>query len=481
MKKVFLIMVVAMMASGMAWAQSWPFPGDPFDPDPDYRGFDTPARAGFLGRVRTDVVPGLLSTEGTNSAGRFTGAADAFMNPRFHNPEIEGTFLFMGGDLPLSGSSPRVDLGFARNFGAFYLGAYFGGGLVNADGFSWQEADGNGGMRFREALWDANLAVLIGIAGMGFRLDFGAVNPTGDYLEYNLRGSAEDDDYDAVGWLRAAATTLALTWGVDMGQLLPWARIGMRFANSEGYTVDGSGAPPRPFPPDSPHVGPTEGETRTTSNAALEIAGGARFLLSDTSAVGGELWFNSTFRRRVRSSFGGTDTDSRIANTGGVAFGLFLYYQQRVDFGPAAIGFRPNLDLGATILNRNQDNDPGESWEVVGLSAFTLQTNIDVGARWQATQRMALFSGITLRLFDWSTMSETGSDSRSGFNHEAEWSVWAFSGVNLANFNLGMTFTAAESIVLGLRLNSLVNGLFGEGSEYGPSFDFTITTMIGGN
>ena len=520
MKRRFaLVLAIAMLTGSMAWAQDVP--------EPDFQHFRFVDARDGLRRVQLGVVP-TLSTEGLNTAGLFAGYADLFMDPRFHNPNMEGTFLFVGGeglfgspagvfaaaDAPVTAYDPevlydpaRIHLGFARNFGDFYLGVYFGGSFVNAVGMSWEgnalsypnPAAGHTS-RDRITLWDTNLAVLLGTAGMGFRLDLGLSNggvfndPDNDrdYEGANFSFSRDNPVTTTSGRANTVTPSLALTWGADMGQLLPWARVGFQFANRIDAETSGPG-------------GNTELALRADS--ALEVAGGARFLLSDTTAVGGELWFNRVALPRMSISrtghpdfeqIGGLlqiwdDDDDwvEILDTDGwMGFGLMGYYLQTVDFGGAALAFRPNVSVGMvrTLNNRTLSHDlehdeanvPTE-WEEIGYSWLTVATGIDLGAMWQATQRITLLTGVTVQLFDWTNQAEVGSNTDYAGNvvqAEAERSWWTFRGVQVSDFNIGMTFTAAEAIVFGLGLNSFVNGLFGQANVDGPSVNFTVSAQF---
>ena len=52
----------------------------------------------------------------------------------------------------------------------------------------------------------------------------------------------------------------------------------------------------------------------------------------------------------------------------------------------------------------------------------------------------------------------------------------------MEDFNIGMTFTPTETIVIGLGLNSFIQGLFGTQALFAPAsfpdFDFTISARI---
>jgi len=462
MKKLLLIFTVAVLAGGIAWAQIPP----PLEEN------------GFYGRLGLDVVP-LLSTQATSTGRIFRSTGEAFINPRFHDPEMEGTFMFWGGDLRLSGNpddtSSRADFGFAQNFGAFYMGFYFGGGFVRAGGDRTTTTGPDVDVRNRTTIWDANLAVLIGIANMGFRLDLGIVN---EYGTYNTRHSTDNPLVtDTVTQDRTSAPSVALTWGARMGDLAPWARIGFRAASSNRSNITTLAVSPA-----------VTTEDITTSNGAFEIAAGAEFGLGESSVLGGDIWFGTTSRDRVRFSTdeagftGRNNTDDRSAGSP-TGFGLGFYYERIIDFDSAAFGFRPNMNLGVTGTNRNHDMSPApgaplqQSWEVIGDRWFTLNFGVDVGARWQATERMALYTGVTVRAFEWNTWSETGRDNSIPTDVEyAEDSEWWFDGVQLRNLNIGMVFTPAENIVLGLNLGSFIDGLFG--TQFRPTIDFTVSVSF---
>ena len=462
MKKLLLIFTVAVLAGGIAWAQIPP----PLEEN------------GFYGRLGLDVVP-LLSTQATSTGRIFRSTGEAFINPRFHDPEMEGTFMFWGGDLRLSGNpddaSYRADFGFARNFGAFYMGFYFGGGFVDAGGTRTTTTGPDVDIRHRTTIWDANLAVLIGIANMGFRLDLGIVNEEGSD---NTRDSTDSPTTDTVIRDRASAPSVALTWGARMGDLAPWARIGFRAANSYRSDITNLGADP---------VYTTE--TINTSNGGFEIAAGAEFGLGESSVLGGDIWFGTTSRTRERFTTTASGAEGRARERDDrlpgspTGFGLGFYYERIIDFDSAAFGFRPNMNLGVTGTNRNHDLYPPPgggapaSWEVLGSRWFTLNFGVDVGARWQATERMALYTGVTVRAFEWNTWSETGRNNLDSDNIiDASASNWWFDGIQLRNLNIGMVFTPAESIVLGLNLGSFIDGLFG--TQFRPTIDFTVSVSF---
>lgn len=462
-KKIVFALAIATAAAGAAWAQSG--------------ATDASAPSAGQGLWRptfVNAVP-MLSIEAKNTAGIFGGMADSFIDPRLHDPNMEGAFLLAGGDLALGGSSTRVDLGFARDFGAFYLGAYFGGNFGNGFGGRTREsahtepaANAREDRSSGSFAWNTNLAVLLGMAGMGFRLDFIMAGATA-----NTRSSTQSEEADDTSWNLYAQPAVALIWGADMGRILPWAKLGFRFPVSIGHD-------------DTSTVGgvKTTDTLRTSSNSGIELAAGATYLLGDASSLGGELWFSNRFRSTRRTTeTGSPDTETKSANSGYAGLGLGLNYLQTVDAGPVAIGFRPNLFLGVLIPNRNQNQTPAvggkTEWEVIGDRYVTLATGIDLGATWQATRRMSLLTGVSIRFFDWTVGAEVGQNT-SGVTPPypvAQHSSWRFSGAQIDSFHLGLNFAASDAISMGLRLDPLVNGLFGNAGN--PGFDFTLTAFLG--
>ena len=483
MKKFVFIFSLAVLTGSMVWAQY----SSPASNDPDFAGRG-------IERFQSAIDTG-LSTEGQNSAGRFGSYADDFVDPRFFNPDLEGTFLFLGANISeLGAGADKVDLGFARNFGAFYLGVYFGGNIATAYGGRTQQTantNPNANTRadswMRDTNWNNNLAVLFGIGNMGFRLDF-AMN------RHNTRDSFESKEDNTQEWDRSAGPTLALTWGADFG-ILPFVRVGYRFADvtwlEEASNPEGGTA--------------TKTTEKTLDGAAIEVAAGAHLPLANANAVGGELWFNNRFQNTraytysddtpnyTSSGLGdaGAATTGEAEAAGWMGFGLNVYYSQTLDFGSVSLGFKPFLNAGLRTSNDNRSYSHGESgpssdnktsWEVIGWRYITLDMGLNVGARWQASQHIAFFSGINMRIFDWTTRTETGINTMNNATdtakqQDAQDSAWRFSGMVAENFNIGMTFTTANEIVFGLQANPFFNGLFGNGgmTTTNPAFNFTVS------
>jgi hypothetical protein len=134
------------------------------------------------------------------------------------------------------------------------------------------------------------------------------------------------------------------------------------------------------------------------------------------------------------------------------------------------------MSFGLTSKSNSWEGDSGSSL-VFGDMWTTLDAGLDVGINWQVSERINFFAGTSVHIFDWTTWAETGETFvANAANLEPRLSLWSFTGLYIEDINLGMTFTPVENVVIGLGLNSFVNGLFGQ--QVAPTFDFTISARL---
>jgi len=150
MKKVILVLAAALLLSGAAWGQL----GGVTLPDlSDYQIFNW---------YQANVG---VSTESGTSAGVFTSDVDNYIDPMSYNPEI-GTFVYFGGHNMSYLGTNMVSFGFAKTLSNGYLGLYFGGRPVDAEGETAEKYERS------SANWYNQLAVIFGTKDKGaFRLD----------------------------------------------------------------------------------------------------------------------------------------------------------------------------------------------------------------------------------------------------------------------------------------------------------------------
>jgi len=477
MKRVVLLFAMILPAGFSVWGQTPPPGSTPpgVTPPPGVPAVSPPAGAGFFGTsgsVNFNAVP-RLSTSLRFSAGTFVTDADNFINPRFFNPAI-GTFLFAGGELATdrgAAGENSFGIGFARSFDAFYLAALYRGSLLEAEGRGNDEWSPGSlpSANWREAEWDSSFAVLLGLANMGFRFDL-IVDSVTRRRDIDYSGVSSDGELLRESIRRlTGGPALSMTWGADFGNLLPWARVGYRFADSYLLEREGEG------------FGFSE---RFTANAALEAAVGARFLLGGTSAVGAEFRFASTFSDREEylgtlppGTPGSPEPDFSNRRFGMLGYMLGVYYQQRFEIDTAAggnwaFGLRPRLNAGLT--ERSNDWVGGSfTWAQPWDRWFTLSGAFDLGLRVRpAESRFAFFAGLEVRLFDWTTWEQTRGDD----SHPARGSAWRVQGARVQDLNIGMTFDPVENITIGLGLTEILNsGFFINGI---PGIDLTVSARF---
>ena len=476
-KRVIMLFAITLAAGAAVWAQTVPDSSEmpaiskPTVPDAPEAG------DGRSGIVYLDVVPN-LSTEARFSAGIFGSLGDDFIDPRFYDSTI-GTFFFLGGQFSTERSTSgdnNVNFGFARNFGIFYLGAYYGGTLGRGSGaFSDRYLPGNvPAERWSEETWNSSLAVLFGIAGMGVRLDANAQTKT----ERAKFDGASVDGYfgETLKENRLeGGPSLALTWGAApgflspllgdaFGALSPWLRAGYKFADS--YVLQRE-------------ADDYKYEEKFSGNAVLETSLGADFSLGETSSLGGALTFVKTFPDReiytgVTELGDDRDPEYPFSNRrfGMLAFAADVYYKQTFEIEHVSFGFQPRVN--AALTRKSNDWVGGSfSWTEPGDQWLSIEGSIDLGARIWRNERLAFFTGLELRLFDWTRWSQTGGDEMN----PARESSYAFSGIIVNDLTIGLTFALLDNVDLGLGLSQILNsGLF---IRDVPTIDLTISTKLG--
>ena len=446
-RKLILLFAAILVMSGMAWAQSMSPTMPPGVGVPPGAPGSPGAGAGRYGVHNFSVVPN-LSTEALNSAGIFGSDADDFIDPRFYDPGVDLFFLGVNGAVD-GASRGRIDVGFGRNFGALYLGVYYGGVFADAEG---RRRQGHSQSELPEQNWrlinlQSDVAVLLGFAGMGVRLDarIGShmTRASTDYSVINTNENRHETRRRLQDGI-----SLALTWGANFGSIAPWVRVGYRFADTfldqvetNNYGWEGS----------------------FSGNAALEASAGMRFTFDDDSFVGAALRFGSTFPDREH--YDGTlpinhdwPAEPEFSNQrfGMLGFGVDTYYSRTFDFGMASLGFRPNL--GFALTRRSNDWDGGTiTWAAPGDQWMTVDGSVNLGFRLQPTERTAIFAGVNLQVFDWTRWSQT---DRNDDMYPALESSWRVSGLNVQSPRIGLTFTPAENMSVGLGFTDILNNVF---------------------
>lgn len=452
MKKGILLFLAVLALSGVAWAQVGPGIDHPFDVlgPPAILGFGPIMSVGALFDVFSAVPT--VSTEARYSAWRYGSDIDDYIDVNFYDPNI-GTFFFLGG-FPsttnvdstgvLTGNDYTISFGLGKTLKSFYLGAYYGGGLVNAWGVSDNLSPVS---KYSGYAWRNNLALLLGTHGYGaFRLDMVLDTDT-----ESLKSGG-----DLVAKAREYAPSFALTWG------------GIQLAGMDPYITIGFGFP------DKYTWGDGDGKTLTyTERAIFALQAGVNYDLSDSSSLSGDLVIGGLFGSRLKGDkeaepvyFAGASGKYDIKEGGAFGIGLKAGYAKKFDFGKFGMGVKPKVAIGYSRNNRSISGDVTQKNPSDNM--FELYSSLDLGFKFQANSKVALFTGASLQLFDYTRFSHSGGNSKN------KTKAWALTGIgwdstawamnnnggpsNILGF--GMTVTPVKNLVIGCGLNTFMDKLF---------------------
>ncbi|MDR0322671.1 MAG: hypothetical protein LBI28_14345 [Treponema sp.] len=440
MKKLLFVLLSVMIVAG-AWAQTMPIPVFP-DPTIDLDQNTSFVESLFDG---FDVVSA-ESVESRTSWGIFTSMVDDYIGVNTYDPET-GTFVFLGGGNGLSNTT-HISFGIGKTLSFGYLGIYYGGHLVRAEGVDTAndyDASDNTYSSYHNAQWDNNIAVLFGTSTIGaFRLDL------------NLSQSdRKSDDNGALTQAIADNDTnpsIALTWGgIELAGLAPYATIGILLPTT--YSVGSR-------------------DIANNKNYSVDVISGGLFGIQAGVSHGSGLWgdlsllFASDTTAKGETWDAGTVTKTDIVISPG-AFGAGLRggYTQTFEVGKLAFGFEPQLLIGFRSENRSWSDKiadtKSEAKENPTTTNFELMALVNLGAKFQINDKFALYTGTGLRILDWQVRS-VATPGGIEYKDTATVTQWFFDGFNWLEGNLrfGLTITPIENLVIGFDATQLVGRFF---------------------
>ncbi|GHU05733.1 hypothetical protein FACS1894147_12190 [Spirochaetia bacterium] len=400
------------------------------------------------------------STEARYSAGRFTSYVDDFIGVNDYDLTT-GTFLFLGGykavagsgvdttdgltgPAPLSagsGADPyAVSFGFAKGFETFYLAGYYAGhgiwGSGENDGGDPETIEANG-------KWKNNLALLFGNSGIGaIRFDIiidGQVDSR--TVDGDVPNGGNGTDSLAGGAGGPPILTTVLRWGKNIGTLSPHATLGFKWPGYE-------------------QVGDGDGKQYTDwKNAGLLFNGGTGISLQEKALISLDLDVAADFGE---NRTGDLPNDKETSKQGDLYLGLNAGYENEIAFSDKfALGFKAPVTVGL-LIDGHDEVTAGvktDTWDDV---YFGLKFGVDVGLQFKATQKIALYTGFGLTLFDWTVL---GKSSGPSDNKAGDWNIdgiqWDPSKGNSAtnSIGVGMTIAPVEGLSIGFGLNVILDQL----------------------
>jgi hypothetical protein len=421
MKKMCVFLVMAAVITGTVLAQNLPAPisitGEKFE-------FDA---------VLT------TSTEARYSADIFSSYVDDFIGVNDYDPQTT-TFLFLGGygstgkandgidDTEIITPAPyALSTGLATRIKSMYLGLYYAGNFVNANG--WDNGkSGDNAATSAEATWKNNVAVLFGNLPLGaIRLDL-IMDATDKTLT--------SDNKNITGTVGQGIIT-ALTWGNNTGKLSPHFTLAFRFPDY-GLTTSGKN---------------NKDKSENYSNAVLGIAGGTGYDLNDTSSFSADVLIQGNFGK---STIGQTSYSEK----GPFWTFVDLEYSKELALGSrAALGLKPKVAIAFKLYDPDVNND-GDTTNAPAETTFETQIGLDAGFKFKATNKFTLYTGATLNVFDWVAWGVSGGEKSAG---GGSWKIdgmgWDTSAYGQNTLGVGLVFAPDEHLSVGCGLNALLDKL----------------------
>ena len=450
MNRFLLMLVLILAASGAVWAQIG------INDAPD-KLIDWNFNA-----VQTE------SNESRFSVQRFTSDMDTYIDPALYDPEI-GTFIFVGGHP--NDVTPTFTLGFGKTIGNSYLGVYYGGSLFTGVGRNEEKSPINDNITKNSSFsWNSNLALLYGIANMGFRLDLILKDA---FKKTNFKDSLVWDEPTT------GATSIALGWGADFGLLKPWARIGYKLPITETKT-NGSDT-----------NAPTQRMIRS-EDAQVGLLAGAWYGLNDTDSLLAELNFTLQFPREYKGDTKQLMADPDIPSSvgpdpfkdgGGWAADLSASYEKSIELGNETVGittlrFAPRVGVNFTSWAEEYVISTVPYPQLPRANWFTIGTGIDVGAEYRF-QKIALYTGFCLDIIEFKTLNLSGGTKPTDpAGYEWVHSQWQISGLVWKNPLYGGTMQNPV-LKFALAFTPIENLIIGAGIDFSPLevFDLNLRNM----
>jgi len=399
-----------------------------------------------------------MSVDSRFSVDMFTADMDNYIDTRFFNPAI-GTFVFVGGHKNDAVVPPGVSFGYGQTIGKTYLGIYYGGWLGGGDSKKIEnDLDDDKIAVTSTGNWNNSVAMLFGIAGMGFRLDFitqdslAKTTYDGKLTEETTNGKTGI----ALGW----STSLFDSYG-----LTPWVRVGYKFpriattSNGDSTTA-----------PDYKMTALTE--------SLFGAQAGALYKLTDTDSFVAELNYTLQFPDKYEgdTKYGYSTDPWNLSDgpdpyemDGGWILGLDAYYQKEIGFGKIpgfTLKLRPRLS--ADFFRRSQSTtNKLDTAELPTVNWLYLVAGLNVAAEYRY-KKIGLYTGFSLDIIDWQTISFSGGDDAN----KTEDSTWKLSGIGWRDHHndfqpfsapvlkFGLTFTPIEGLVIGAGLDAAFDQIF---------------------
>jgi len=466
MKKIVLFLLVAVIAAGAVWGQA----GTSID-----TAFDISGRTA-TGRLGSFFVPNVVSTQSRYSAGIFTSYADDFVWFTSYDPKV-GTYILLGGypqtaadvaSTNYQSSTTVVSFGLGKTLKAGYLGLYYRGHLLDADGTD-NGLKGDESDVMSESTWNNGIAILYGNEKIGaIRFDI-FFSPS--FYEHDVDGkpkSTPPDPTDPVGTPNNPGKTVtnpprfAFGWGKTLAKETEfYAQLGYR------------------FPTETVNTSLTNKDTDTiwgTSRLQLQ-AGIYKPLASKDKNTESSLSFDFL----IGNIFGEKgEGDLALKDHPYVRGGQFFIEAEvgikntiNVD-DKLSVGFKPSATIGFRVDDSRSTIDGKDKFDAAKITLFEIDTGINLGVKYKATKKATLYTGVGFDIISFTAGGYSeGKDQKydkdntdpTKKNLAVKSSAWEISGISArsetlhsgTNLGFGLTYEPSKNLEIGLGISSLLD------------------------
>jgi hypothetical protein len=368
------------------------------------------------------------------------------------NVVFDKHFFFLGGRYQ---SMVIPALGYATRFGDYYLGLYFKGTIVQGANThrngSWDsewDKDGNGERAFT---LNDNAAVLFALPNIGgFRFDWIATDSTGTsgpsfrtFKGKNKTFNGQTVDY-AEGDTSGSMSFLLSYGNVFLKNIKVDATFG--FATPDRENVTGG------------QVGASVFKFTRSANSKVYLKLGGGFNLYDTSSVDGVysliIMPGENWEQTLGSAKTSKDAEGNFQHIINLSYSKTFTLDEKI-----ALKIKPNINLD---ILAEQDVYQTESGKVDNGSQTTLTVipTIAGGLQYKAAERLTLYTGATVTLFNLAARSvEEGKDGGT-YTTSYTGSASDFIEGSESGFDIGASFALSRSASLDFNVRQLLNGIF---------------------
>jgi hypothetical protein len=431
------------------------------------------------------AMPNWSSPQFTATQGRFRSAADNFIRPDYYNAVTFDKFFAMTS----FAATDKAQLGYAGKIGNMYIGAAYGGNFwANYTDLTYTEqeyAAWPGGSKkvpvygfnysnpFTSKTPENRIAVLLGLADMGFRFTFSSVGHELISLKDSVVGGSAVKSYEAERGRIIPQIAWAMAKDLSENGIRPYVLLDLGFTRDyiKGETISAIG-------PNNAYVGYSENSFDPKLTLGLggytfyKNEGGFKLLADFEYALELRIFENEYSYQNGTGYYeiakikgingGGSGGLSEDTYSGHL---LTPALAGQWSGGPLALRFRLNLPVtfvGAESTDMTINGSGLDSGDKSSLSFIGFNPNLVLAAQWKIVSKLTLNVGgrITLGNIGQET-TETTSKGTPGIPSTSTKTITGRRGASSNQLTIGFTFLPTDNLTFeassGIGTNNAIN------------------------